>query len=247
MTIESKVAIVSGGSRGIGRACVLRLAAEGYDVGFCYRSNTDLAQELETEVLKSGVRVASQRVDVTDGAAVREWVACVEADLGPIQVVVTSAGITRDNPLVLMTDDQWHSVLDTNLDGVYHVCRAVLFHMLKRRAGSLVNISSVSGVHGNAGQTNYSASKAGIIGFTKALAKEVGRYGIRANVVAPGMIETDMTAGLTAPTRKRILQSVLLKRLGTAEEVADLTSFLASDRAGYVTGSVFEIDGGLTL
>ncbi|QUQ62485.1 3-oxoacyl-[acyl-carrier-protein] reductase [Kutzneria sp. CA-103260] len=247
MTTESRVALVSGGSRGIGRACVLRLAADGYDVGFCYHSNADAARVVEKEVLELGVRVTSRKVDVSDGAAVRDWVAGVAEELGPVDVAVTSAGITRDNPLVLMTDDEWHGVLDTNLDGVYHVCRAVVFDMMKRKTGSLVNISSVSGVYGNPTQSNYSASKAGIIGFTKALAKEVGRYGIRANVVAPGLIETDMTAQLADPARKKMLQSVPLKRLGTAEEVADLTSFLASDRAGYVTGAVFQIDGGLTV
>jgi len=247
MTTESRVALVSGGSRGIGRACVLRLAADGYDIGFCYHSNADAARVVEKEVLELGVRAVARQVDVSDGPAVRDWVAGVAEELGPIDVAVTSAGITRDNPLVLMTDDEWHGVLDTNLDGVYHVCRAVVFDMMKRRTGSLVNISSVSGVYGNATQSNYSASKAGIIGFTKALAKEVGRYGIRANVVAPGLIETDMTAQLADPARKKMLQSVPLKRLGTAEEVADLTSFLASDRAGYVTGAVFQIDGGLTV
>jgi 3-oxoacyl-[acyl-carrier protein] reductase len=202
---------------------------------------------VEKEVLELGVRAVSRQVDVSDGPAVRDWIAGVAEELGPIDVAVTSAGITRDNPLVLMTDDEWHGVLDTNLDGVYHVCRAVVFDMMKRKSGSLVNISSVSGVYGNATQSNYSASKAGIIGFTKALAKEVGRYGIRANVVAPGLIETDMTAQLAEPARKKMLQSVPLKRLGTAEEVADMTSFLASDRAGYVTGAVFQIDGGLTV
>jgi 3-oxoacyl-[acyl-carrier protein] reductase len=247
MTTESKVALVSGGSRGIGRACVLRLAADGYDVGFCYHSNADAARVVEKEVQDLGVRVTSRKVDVADGAAVRDWVAGVAEELGPIDVAVTSAGITRDNPLVLMTDDEWHGVLDTNLDGVYHVCRAVVFDMMKRKTGSLINISSVSGVYGNPTQSNYSASKAGIIGFTKALAKEVGRYGIRANVVAPGLIETDMTAQLADPARKKMLQSVPLKRLGTAEEVADLTAFLASSRAGYVTGAVFQIDGGLTV
>ncbi|MFI9388706.1 3-oxoacyl-[acyl-carrier-protein] reductase [Kutzneria sp. NPDC052558] len=247
MTTESRVALVSGGSRGIGRACVLRLAADGHDIGFCYHSNADAARVVEKEVLDLGVRVVSRKVDVSDGAAVRDWVASVNEELGPIDVAVTSAGITRDNPLVLMTDDEWHGVLDTNLDGVYHVCRAVVFDMMKRKSGSLVNISSVSGVYGNPTQSNYSASKAGIIGFTKALAKEVGRYGIRANVVAPGLIETDMTAQLADPARKKMLQSVPLKRLGTADEVADLTSFLASERAGYVTGAVFQIDGGLTV
>ncbi|SDG50975.1 3-oxoacyl-[acyl-carrier protein] reductase [Lentzea fradiae] len=242
-----RVALVSGGTRGIGRATVLRLAEDGFDVAFCYRSAGEAATLLEKEVAELGVRVRSDQVDVTDAGSVRTWVAEVEADLGPVDLAVTSAGITRDNPLALMSDEDWHAVLDTNLDGVYHVCRAVVFGMMKRKRGSIVNVSSVSGVHGNPSQTNYSASKAGIIGFTKALAKEVGRYGIRANVVAPGLIETDMTAGVSGQAMARMLGSVPLGRLGTAAEVAHLISYLASRDAGYVTGSVFQIDGGITI
>ncbi|MBT2377965.1 3-oxoacyl-ACP reductase [Streptomyces sp. CB00316] len=241
------VTLVSGGSRGIGRAVVLRLAAEGHDVSFCYQSNGQAARELEKAAGELGVRALAVRADVTDTASVKEWVARTEAELGPIDTVVCSAGITRDNPLLLMSDEDWHSVLDTNLDGVYNVCRSVIFEMMKRKAGSIINISSVAGVHGNPTQSNYSASKAGIIGFTKALAKEVGRYGIRANVVAPGFIETDMTGALTDKVRKDAAKQIPLRRFGQAEEVADLVAYLAGDRAGYITGSVLQIDGGITI
>ncbi|MFD5342680.1 3-oxoacyl-[acyl-carrier-protein] reductase [Streptomyces anulatus] len=241
------VALVSGGSRGIGRAVVLRLAAEGHDVSICYQSNEQAARELEKEAGEAGVRALAVRADVTDAASVKEWIARTESDLGPIDTVVCSAGITRDNPLLLMSDEEWHSVLDTNLDGVYNVCRSVIFEMMKRKSGSIINISSVAGVYGNPTQSNYSASKAGIIGFSKALAKEVGRYGIRANVVAPGFIETDMTGALTDKVKKDAAKQIPLRRFGQAEEVADLVAYLASDRAGYITGSVLQIDGGITI
>ncbi|WP_158895711.1 3-oxoacyl-ACP reductase FabG [Amycolatopsis anabasis] len=243
----TRVALVSGGSRGIGRAVVLRLAEDGYDIAFCYRSDAEAARELELEAGESGVRVLGTRVDVCDSAAVRDWVTRTEADLGELGLAVTAAGITRDKPLALMADEEWHQVVDTNLDGVYHVCRAVAFPMMKRKSGCILNISSVAGVHGSPTQTNYSASKAGIIGFTRALAKEVGRYRIRANVVAPGFIETDMTAGLSAQFRENALAKIPLGRFGRAGEVADLVAYLASDRAGYISGSVFQIDGGIVM
>ncbi len=243
----SRVALVSGGSRGIGRATALRLARDGYHVSFCYRHDEQAAVELEKQLGELGVRALAVRADVADAAAVRSWVSTTVDTLGIPDVAVTAAGITRDNPLVLMDDADWHAVLDTNLDGVYHVCRAVAFQMMKRRSGRIVNISSVAGVYGNPTQTNYSASKAGIIGFSRALAKETGRYGIRVNVVAPGFIETDMTSGLSDQVRKRALDAIPLRRLGRADEVADLVSYLADDRAGYITGSVFQIDGGITI
>ncbi|MFJ4095301.1 3-oxoacyl-[acyl-carrier-protein] reductase [Kitasatospora sp. NPDC089913] len=244
---ETRVALVTGGSRGIGRATVLRLAQDGFDVAFCYQSNEAAAGALEAEVRSLGVRVLSRKVDVRDLEAVRGFVEDTERELGPVDATVTAAGITRDNPLVLMKDEEWHQVLDTNLDGVYNACRAVVFGMMKRKGGAIVNISSVAGVYGNATQSNYSASKAGIIGFSRALAKEVGRYGIRANVVAPGFIDTDMTSVLTDATKDKALTSVPLGRLGTADEVADLVAYLVSPRAGYITGAVLQIDGGITI
>ncbi|GAA1354189.1 3-oxoacyl-[acyl-carrier-protein] reductase [Catellatospora bangladeshensis] len=193
------------------------------------------------------MRALAWQCDVADHAAVRELVSTVAERLGDVDVLVTSAGIVRDNPLMMMTEQQWHEVLDTNLDGTFNACRAVVFEMMKRRSGSIVNISSVAGVYGNPTQTNYSASKAGIIGFSQALAKEVGRYGIRVNVVAPGFIETDMTGALSDKVKQTALKSIPLGRLGQPEEVADLVSYLASDRAAYITGTVMQIDGGIVL
>ncbi|WPB90346.1 3-oxoacyl-[acyl-carrier-protein] reductase [Streptomyces malaysiensis] len=244
---ESRVALVSGGSRGIGREVVLRLARDGFDVAYCYRSDEAAANVLEKEVRELGVRALAVRADVSDIESVRSFVARAEETLGPVDAAVTSAGITRDNPLLMMADEEWKQVIGTNLDGVYHVCRAVIFEMMKRKSGAIVNLSSVAGVYGNPTQTNYSASKAGIIGFSRSLAKEVGRYGIRTNVVAPGFIETDMTAELSDQVRKKALQQIPLKRLGRPEEVADLVSYLVSDRAAYITGAVFQIDGGITI
>lgn len=244
---DKGTAIVSGGSRGIGRATVLRLARDGFAVDFCYRSDDEAAADVEREAATFGGLVRATRVDVTDARAVGAWVTGIERERGAIEVAVTSAGIIRDKPLVMMPAKDWTDVLDTNLGGVYNVCRAVAISMIKRKAGSMVNLSSVSGVHGNAAQTNYSAAKAGIIGFSKALAKEIGRYGVRVNVVAPGFIETDMTAGLSESTKKRMLDSVALGRFGRSEEVAELIGFLASGRAAYVTGSVFEIHGGIAI
>jgi 3-oxoacyl-[acyl-carrier protein] reductase len=242
-----KSALVSGGSRGIGRAVVLRLAQDGFDVSFCYRDAQEPARQVVKEAAEVGARVLPVQVDVRDAEQVRAWVAGAEAELGAVDVVVTAAGITRDGPLVMMTDSDWHEVLHTNLDGVFHLCRSAAFGMMKRRAGCVIALSSVSGLYGNPGQVNYSASKAGIVGFIRALAKEAGRYGVRANVVAPGLIDTDMTAQLGEQGRRRLVEAVALRRLGRAEEVAELVGFLASDRAAYITGSVIEIHGGMAI
>jgi 3-oxoacyl-[acyl-carrier protein] reductase len=242
-----RVAIVTGGSRGIGRGVVRRLAANGYDVSFAYHANPAAAADVRDEAAALGVRVLHHRVDVRNFDEVKKFFAVSEEALGPVDAVVTSAGIARDSPLVMMKPDDWREVLDVNLDGTYHACRAAIFSMMKRRTGSIVTLSSVVGLRGNATQVNYAATKAAIIGLSMSLAKEVGSFGIRVNVVAPGLIDTDMTAALATKVRDFALAQTPLGRMGTPDEVGDLVSFLVSDQARYITGQVIGVDGGIVI
>ena len=237
-----KVALVTGGSRGIGRAIVEDFCAAGYSVVFTYNSNEAAAQALLEQL---GPSAMALQADVRDFGRAAEVVAQTIAKYGPISALVNNAGIKKDGPLMKMDPACWRDVVDTNLNGTFNYSRNVIGGML-RTGGAIVNVTSVSGVIGLAGQTNYSASKAGVIGFTKALAKEVARFGVRVNAVAPGFIDTDMTAAIDEGTRNKLYQQIPFGKPGTSGDVAKLVLYLAGDDAKYVTGQVWNIDGGLT-
>lgn len=241
------VAVVTGGSRGIGAAVVTHLARDGYDVAFTYATRAAEAAAVHDQVVATGARCLTDAVDTTSLNATRAFVDRVEDELGPVDVLVCSAGITRDRPLVLMAEEEWTQVIDVNLTGTFAACRSVAFSMMKRQTGAIVLMSSVGGVYGNATQTNYAASKAGIIGLGRSMSKELAGRGIRVNVVAPGFIETDMTGAMAQKIRDRARTQIPGGRFGTAEEVADAVSFLVSDRASYITGQVLNVDGGLVI
>lgn len=247
MEFAGRTAIVTGGSRGIGRAICLELGRRGCDVAFSYRQSADMAERVAAELAGMGRRARAFCADGADAAAVESMVGEVRRDFGRIDFLVNNAGVTRDKLLPVMNEAEWDEVLDSNLKAVFHFCRAAIRTMLKARSGSILNIASISGIVGMPGQTNYAASKAGLIGFTKALAKEVAGRNIRVNALALGFVETEMTAGLPQEHRTRILEQIPMKRFAAPEEVAAIAAFILSDAARYMTGTVVQVDGGLAM
>jgi 3-oxoacyl-[acyl-carrier protein] reductase len=244
---QGRAAIVTGGSRGIGRAIVEELARRGAAVAFSYSRNQEMADQVVAAVEAAGGRARAFQADVTDAKAAEEMVKAVKAEFGSVDYLVNNAGITRDKLIMMMSAEDWDAVIDTNLKGVFNVTKPAVAIMVRQRRGAILNISSISGVVGMAGQTNYSASKAGLIGFTKALAKEVARRSVTVNALALGLIETDMTVGLAEEYKQKMLEQIPLGRYGSASEVARVAAFLLSEDARYITGQVIQADGGLAI
>jgi 3-oxoacyl-[acyl-carrier protein] reductase len=245
--LAGRIALVTGGSRGIGAAVCAELGAAGAEIAVNYARSAAAAEEVCAAVRAAGGTAHAVSGDVSTPEGAAGLVSQVESEVGPIAILVCNAGITRDNLIMKLADDDWRAVIDTNLGGAFFTCRAVARPMLKRRAGVIVTMSSVVGVHGNAGQTNYAASKAGLIGLTKSLAKELGGRGIRVNAVAPGYITTELTDALPEPAREAIRAQTPLGRLGDPGDVARAVRFLVSDAAAFVTGDVLAVDGGLGI
>jgi len=243
--LENKVALITGGSRGIGEALVKKFAALGASVAFTYSTSADKANALAASL--NPAKVVAYQSDAASFSQAEQLIKQVLADFGKIDVLINNAGITKDTLMLRMTEEQWDEVIRVNLKSAFNLTKHVLKPMLSARSGSIINMTSVVGVFGNAGQANYAASKAGMIGFTKSIAKEIGSRNIRCNAIAPGFIETDMTHTLDDKTKEQYFASLAIKRFGSAEEVAELAAFLASDASKYITGQVISICGGLNM
>lgn len=247
MMLEGKTALVTGASRGIGKAIALRLAKEGANIAINFAGNVAAAEEVKAAIEADGGKAILVQADVSDSAAVDAMVKTVVDTFGGIDILVNNAGITRDGLLMRMKGEDWDAVLNTNLKSIFLCTKAVSKLMMKKRSGRIVNMSSVVGVNGNAGQANYSAAKAGAIGFTKSMAKELAGRGITVNAIAPGFIQTDMTAVLPEAVKESMAKSIPLGRLGAPEDIAGTVLFLVSDCASYITGQVINVDGGMVM
>ncbi len=243
--LTEKVALITGASRGIGRAMALKFAQEGANVAFTYLSSVEKGQALEAELQAFGVQAKGYRSDASDYKAAEDLVGQVIADFDKLDILINNAGITKDGLLMRMSEEQWDTVITVNLKSVFNLTKAAIKPMMKARAGSIINLTSVVGIRGNAGQSNYAASKAGIIGFTKSVALELGSRNIRSNAIAPGFIETEMTGEINEKAIEEWKQQIPMKRGGQPDEVADCAVFLASDRSRYITGQVLQVDGGM--
>ena len=247
MSLNGKTALVTGASRGIGRAIALRLAEDGANVAVIYAGSADKAEAVVNEITALGVNAKAYRCNVADSAAVNETVKAVTNDLGKIDILVNNAGITRDGLMLRMKDEDFDAVLDTNLKGAFNMIRACYSGFIRKKSGRIINISSVSGILGNAGQANYAASKAGVIGLTKTMARELGSRGITVNAIAPGFVDTEMTEVLSEELKESACKQIILGRFGKPEDIANAAVFLVSDKADYITGQVISVDGGMNV